>query len=109
MPFGVLAFLAALTLGKPLLGAALFSYAILNRVILAIAAGWGVVHDWESVKFCWLYPLRDLMGFFFWTASYGGTEIIWRGHRYRLSYGGKMTLAEAPGQDSRPIAVDHLA
>jgi ceramide glucosyltransferase len=109
MPFGVLAFLAALTLGKPLLGAALLSYAILNRVILAIAAGWGVVHDWESVKFCWLYPLRDLMGFFFWTASYGGTEIIWRGHRYRLSYGGKMTLAEAPGQDSRPIAVDHLA
>jgi ceramide glucosyltransferase len=108
VPFGILGCVGALAVGKPLLGAALLGYAILNRVILALAAGWGVVRDPESVKYCWFYPLRDLMGFFFWVASYSGTEIIWRGHRYRLSYGGKMTLAE-PSQESRPVAVDHLA
>jgi ceramide glucosyltransferase len=108
MPFGILGCLAALALGNAGLAAALLGYAIVNRMVLALAAGWGVVRDAEAVKFCWLYPLRDVIGFFFWVASYSGTEIVWRGHRYRLSYGGKMTLAE-PKQESRPVAVDHLA
>jgi hypothetical protein len=30
------------------------------------------------------------MGFVFWLASYRGSTIVWRGERYRLSYGGKM-------------------
>jgi ceramide glucosyltransferase len=40
--------------------------------------------------FCWLYPVRDLLGFFLWCASFLGTEIVWRGERYELRAGGKM-------------------
>jgi ceramide glucosyltransferase len=109
MPFGVLAFLAGLALGKPLLGVELLAWAFLNRVILSIAAGWFGVRDPNSWKHCWLYPLRDLMGFFFWAASYGNSDILWRGERYRLSFGGKMTRLSELKEESRPVTVDHLA
>lgn len=109
MPFGVLGLLAALAAGKPAAGVELFAWAFLNRVALSIAAGWYVVRDRYSLAQCWLYPLRDLMGFFFWAASYANSEILWRGHRYRLVLGGKMILIPEPQNDSRPVAVDHLA
>ena len=37
-----------------------------------------------------LYPLRDLLGFFCWVASYGSSTILWRNRRYRLTRGGLM-------------------
>ena len=67
--------------------------------------------DRSARKTFWLYPLRDLMGFFFWTASYWGKEIVWRRERYKLSYGGKMVRVCGEGQPatSRSVAVDNLA
>jgi ceramide glucosyltransferase len=111
MPFGLLGLFAGLALRNPWLGTVLFAYAFLNRIVLSVATGWGVVRDANAVKYCWLYPLRDLMGFFFWAASYWGTEIVWRRDRYKLSYGGKMTRVSKPSDDtsSRTVAVDHLA
>jgi ceramide glucosyltransferase len=78
------------------LGAGLFAAAFLNRVVLSIAAGWGVVRDRRALRLAWLYPLRDLMGFVFWCASYSGRMIVWRGDWYRLEAGGHMVLVE-PG------------
>jgi ceramide glucosyltransferase len=110
MPFGLLGLIAGLAAGKPLFGGIIFAAAVLNRILLALCAGWGVVRDVESVRYCWLYPLRDLMGFCFWVSSYWGTTIVWRGHLYQLSEGGKMTLVPDPHNDaSRTVAVDHLA
>jgi ceramide glucosyltransferase len=37
-----------------------------------------------------LFPLRDLMGFGFWVASYGSNKILWRGEEYTLEKGGYM-------------------
>lgn len=108
MPFGLLGFLAAMAGAKPALAGIILGAAILNRIILSMASGWGVVRDPNAVKYCWLYPLRDLLGFFFWAASYFSSEIVWRNQRYRLEYGGKMT-AVPETEDSRPVAVDHLA
>jgi ceramide glucosyltransferase len=96
MPFGLLGLAAAGALHHWLLGAGLFVAAYLNRVVLAIAAGWGVVRDRRALRLAWLYPLRDLMGFVFWCASYAGRKIVWRGDRYRLEEGGHMVLVE-PG------------
>ncbi len=104
MPFGILGLIAGLVLGKPVLATEIFGWAVLNRMMLSIAAGWFVVRDPNALKHCWLYPLRDLMGSFFWAASYHNAEIVWRGERYRLSLDGKMTRI-----DSGPVAVDHLA
>jgi len=108
MPFGILGLVGGLVMESPLAGLAVFTAAVLNRIILSLATGWGVVRDPNSVWYCWLYPLRDLMGFCFWVASYRGTTITWRGELYRLSYGGKMERVAAK-QDSGPVTVDHLA
>jgi hypothetical protein len=37
-----------------------------------------------------LYPLRDLMDFGFWVASYTGRRILWRGNVFEMQPGGKM-------------------
>jgi ceramide glucosyltransferase len=106
MPFGLLGFLAGLDLHRLVLGAALLAWAVLNRLVLSIAAGWAAVRDSNSLKHCWLYPLRDLMGFLFWLASYQNSEVVWRGKRYRLHSGGEMTPVSAP---SPPAAALPLA
>ena len=90
MPFGLLSLLGGLLMRNPIAGLIVFGAAFLNRIVLSLATGWGVVRDPNSVRYCWLYPLRDLMGFCFWLASYSGTTVVWRGELYRLSYGGKM-------------------
>ena len=90
MPFGVLGLAAGIALHRPFLGAALFLAGYLNRIALALAAGCGAVRDPRTLRLCWLYPLRDLMGFGFWAASFLGRTIIWRGESYRLEHGGLM-------------------
>jgi ceramide glucosyltransferase len=108
MPFGLLGFITALVLGKDILAAEILGWTLLNRMMLSIAAGWFVVRDPNALKQCWLYPLRDLMGFFFWAASYHNSEIVWRGERYRLSFGGRMTRISGL-HDASAVTVDHLA
>ncbi len=90
MPFGLLGFAASVAIGRPLIGVACLLAAILNRILMAFIAGWGVARDPEALRFCWLYPLRDLMGFGFWLCSFLGNTIVWRGQRYRLEVDGLM-------------------
>lgn len=90
MPFGLLGLLAGVLSGSWALGAVLLAIALANRLLQALAIGWGVVRDHNALRFAWLYPLRDLMGFGLWVASYAGSKIWWRGERYRLEMGGKM-------------------
>jgi ceramide glucosyltransferase len=96
MPFGVLGLLGAGAMHHWALGIGLFAAAYFNRVLLSVVAGWGVVRDRRALRMAWLYPLRDLMGFSFWCASYTSRMIVWRGDRYRLEDCGRMVLAE-PG------------
>ena len=109
MPFGLLAFYAAMSMHNSTLAWELLAYAVANRLVLAVAAGWGVVRDRKSVLFCWLYPVRDLMGFCFWAASYLGRTIVWRGESYRLETGGIMVRVDAEEPESAAIPVDRLA
>ena len=56
----------------------------------AIAVGWGVIRDRRALGLCWIYPLRDLLGFFVWVASYlCGREFNWRGEKYRFTAAGR--------------------
>jgi len=90
VPFGLLACLAALALHRPILGLVLLAFSIANRMLLAVLIGSLAVHERRLVRNILLYPLRDLLGFFCWVASYGSSTILWRGRRYRLSRGGRM-------------------
>ena len=95
MPFGLLGLLAAIATGRPVLAVGLLAVAVVNRVLMALAAGWSVVGDPYALRLCWLYPLRDLMGFGFWLCSFFGNVITWRGQHYRLEFGGLMVPAES--------------
>jgi ceramide glucosyltransferase len=93
MPFGLLAWAAAAWMGRPGWGLALFAWAAATRLGLAIAVGGMVVEDQSWLGLLVLYPLRDLMGFCFWAASYAGSRVLWRGRVFELLPGGKMRAA----------------
>jgi ceramide glucosyltransferase len=89
-PFGLLGLLAGLALGMPLVGWALLGWAALSRVLLCLAAGGWVVGDPDAYRYCWLYPLRDLMGAILWAASYTSRKVGWRDDQFVLEKGGLM-------------------
>jgi ceramide glucosyltransferase len=90
MPFGLLGWLAAWKLGMPALGIGLFAAAFLNRMIQSLAVGWGIVRDKQALWLAWLYPLRDLLGFFVWLGSYTSRRFLWRGETYYFGQEGKI-------------------
>lgn len=90
VPFGLLAGFAALVLHMPYLGLAFILYAVLARSLMAAVVGRIVVDERHLLRTALLYPLRDLMGFFYWAASYTSNKILWRGRIYRLTKGGLM-------------------
>ena len=94
MPFGLLALAACAWLGKPMWGLGLFAFAIATRLALSIGVGRLVVHDTSWFGLLVLYPIRALMGFCFWAASYTGRRILWRGRVFELLPGGKMRAAK---------------
>jgi len=94
VPFGLLAWIAAAALGHPGWGVALFGWSVAVRLALAIAVGRLVVQDRSWFNLLVLYPVRDLMGFGFWAASYWSSKVLWRGKVFQLLPGGKMRAAE---------------
>lgn len=93
MPFGLLGLAAGLMLGHVWWGVALLAWAVASREALSITVGRMVVEDPSWFNLLVLYPVRDLMGFFFWAASYMGSRILWRGRVFQLLPGGKMRAA----------------
>jgi ceramide glucosyltransferase len=94
LPFGILAWAAAAWIGHPWWGLAVFAWSVATRLALAIAVGGMVVEDRSWFGLLVLYPVRDLMGFGFWAASYWGRRILWRGRVFELLPGGKMRAAK---------------
>ena len=90
VPFGVLACVAAVMMHHPAIGFALLAYSVISRAALALIVGAAVVEDRNLFRTALLYPVRDLLGFFYWAASYGSREIVWRNQIYRLAAGGLM-------------------
>ena len=93
VPFGLLALLLGLEHHHHWLsiGVALFCLAWLNRTLLAAIVGWGVLRDARSLWLCWLYPLRDLLGFCTWAVSFTGNKFSWRGEPYQFGEDGRIS------------------
>jgi ceramide glucosyltransferase len=94
MPFGLLALAACVWLGHPAWGLGLLGFGLATRLALSIAVGRLVAGDTSWFSLLILYPIRDLMGFGFWAASYAGRRILWRGRVFELLPGGKMKAAQ---------------
>ena len=108
MPFGLLGLAAGWMSGNWTLGIGLVGVAFVNRVVQALAVGWGVTRHRDSALYCWLYPVRDMLGFLLWCGSFSGSGIVWRGERYRLVSGGRMLpkdRTQAAGSSSTRRAV----
>jgi ceramide glucosyltransferase len=98
MPFGVLGLIAGSALGHWELGIALFAAAFANRVVQSIAVGWGTIGDRRALYLSWLYPVRDLLGFFVWMGSYSSRTFFWRGETYKFSKGGRIIPQNRPAE-----------
>jgi ceramide glucosyltransferase len=94
MPYGLLGFISAGLLGHWNIGALLLGAAVLNRLIEAWLVGWMVVRDPAIRCTPWLYPLRDLIGFAVWFASYLRLRYVWRDSRFELK-GAKIVLRQS--------------
>ncbi len=91
VPFGLLALLLGLSNSHRMhVGFELLLLAWLNRVVLALAVGWGIMRDRRALWLCWLYPLRDLLGFGVWAASFSGKTFFWRGETYQFGNEGRI-------------------
>ena len=99
MPYGLLGFFAAGLLGHWGIGALLLGAAVLNRLLEAWLVGWMVVRDPQIRRAPWLYPLRDLLGFMVWFASYLNLRYVWRDSRFELK-GTRIALRQT-SSDSR--------
>jgi ceramide glucosyltransferase len=99
MPYGLLGFFAAGCLGHWGIGALLLAVAVLNRLAEAWVVGWTVVRDPQIRRAPWLYPLRDLLGFMVWFASYLKLRYVWRDSRFELK-GTRIALRQT-SSDSR--------
>jgi ceramide glucosyltransferase len=99
MPYGLLGFVAAGVLGHWAVAIAFLAVAVLNRLIEAWLVGWTVVRDPNVRRAPWLYPLRDLLGFAVWFASYLGLHYVWRDSRFELK-GTRIALRQT-SSDSR--------
>jgi ceramide glucosyltransferase len=94
VPFGLLGLAVATAMGHWGAGLALLAWSVATRLVLSITVGNWVVRDRSWFGLLVLYPIRDLMGFCFWAASYLSSRILWRGRVFQLLPGGKMRAAK---------------
>jgi ceramide glucosyltransferase len=94
VPFGLLGLAAGIAMGHWGWGLGLLAWGIATRLALSVAVGNLVVRDKSWFGLLVLYPIRDLLGFCFWAASYTSSRILWRGRVFKLLPGGKMRAAE---------------
>ena len=103
MPFGFLGLIAAAALGRWGLGLSFLAAPFANRVIQSLVIGWWLMKDQRALKFCWLYPLRDLQGFGVWVASFLSHTFYWRGEIYRFTKDGRI-IAQTRTAAASPVA-----
>jgi ceramide glucosyltransferase len=98
IPYGFLGAGAAMALSRPLLGGLLLLWSCASRMILAGLVSGLVVAEPRRLRTMLLYPLRDLLGFGYWIASYVSNQVRWRGQVYNLLQDGFMRHDSDPGE-----------
>ncbi len=82
-----LALAGVIASGASLWSVWLLALGLCLRLGLAMQVGVGVLGDRQVFRDLWLLPLRDLVAFALWVASFASNEIEWRGERFVLKNG----------------------
>jgi len=61
------------------------------RMAAGVAVGAGVLRDRQVVRYFFLIPFRDLLGFAVWVGGLFGSTVYWRGERLRLRGDGRIS------------------
>jgi ceramide glucosyltransferase len=93
MPFGLLGLVCGIAAGHPVLGALWLLATCVNRWMMAAVVLWAI-EDEQAGKPTLIYPLRDLLGFAVWVASYMGSTMHYHGGAYVLGVGGRFERVE---------------
>jgi ceramide glucosyltransferase len=88
LPFGVLGFAWGIATGHAALGALWLLANCVNRWLMAAVVLWAL-EDEQAAWPTFIYPLRDLLGFAVWVASYMGDRMQYHGGAYSLGVGGR--------------------
>jgi ceramide glucosyltransferase len=92
-------------MGHGELAAMALGWGLLSRILLAGVVGGLVVNERDLLRTMLLHPLRDLMGFGYWLASYSSNRILWRGQEYELLQDGMMrAVGTAGGRDANGVS-----
>jgi ceramide glucosyltransferase len=90
----VFAFALALFCVRPdTFSAAVVVFVLALRYGLALVVYRKAIGDKAWLKWLFLVPLKDILGFFVWLWSFAGSKVHWRGTRYRITKGGRMMKA----------------
>ncbi|HEX4810654.1 MAG TPA: glycosyltransferase [Bryobacteraceae bacterium] len=93
IPYGLMSLAGGILLDQPFAGVLLAAWSVLNRALESLLIGWGITRDPECLRKPWLFPLRDLLGFTVWVASYLASASHWRVGRFHFAEDGRMVLA----------------
>jgi ceramide glucosyltransferase len=86
--FGVAwALLAVLVAGGRAWAWLVLAAILLLRMVLGFVVCRSVLQDEDAVERLWLLPLRDVIAFAVWIASFTGDTVTWRGGRFQLKKG----------------------
>jgi ceramide glucosyltransferase len=92
VPFGVLGLAWGLLSGHAGAGLLWLLATCANRWLMAAVVLWAL-EDEQPAKPIFIYPLRDLLGFGVWVASYMGNTTRYHGGAYSLGPGGRFARA----------------
>ena len=93
VPFGLLGLMWGFLAGHPALGVLWLLLTCVNRWVMAAVVLWAI-EDEQAGKPTLIYPLRDLLGFAVWVASYMGSTMQYHGGAYLLGVGGRFEPVE---------------
>ncbi|HWG17126.1 MAG TPA: glycosyltransferase [Acidobacteriaceae bacterium] len=88
VPFGLLGLVWGLLAGHPFAGFAWLAATCINRWLMA-AGVLRALGDEQAAKPVLIYPVRDLLGFAVWVASYMGDTMQYHGGHYSIGRDGR--------------------
>jgi len=84
------ALLALVASGFSREGVAAAALLYLVRAAVSLIYSRAFLQDLLLPRWLWLLPIRDALAFGVWALSLFGNRVVWRGHLFRLSKGGKI-------------------